>query len=76
MNTYFFEDLTTSEEFFVEADSLKDAQEIANTYFEEPNFISKVTAEFAEMVGLDTYQVSNTKRTYVRARPVPRTLTH
>lgn len=67
MKTYFFEDLTTGEEFFVEADSLKDAQEIANTYFEEPNFISKVTAEFAEMVGLDTYQVLNTKRTYVRA---------
>lgn len=55
MNTYFFEDLTTGEEFFVEADSLKDAQEIANTCFEEPNFISKVTAEFAEMAGLDTY---------------------
>lgn len=67
MKTYFFEDLTTGEEFFVEADSLKDAQEIANTYFEEPNFISKVTAEFAEMAGLDTYQVSNTERTYVRA---------
>jgi len=55
MNTYFFEDLTTDEEFFVEANSLKEAQETANTYFEEPNFISKVTAEFAEMVGLDTY---------------------
>ena len=55
MNTYFFEDLTTGEEFFVEADSLKKAQETANTYFEEPNFISKVTTEFAEMVGLDTY---------------------
>ena len=61
MNTYFFEDLTTGEEFFVEADSLKKAQETANTYFEEPNFISKVTTEFAEMVGLDTYQVSNAK---------------
>ena len=55
MNTYFFEDLITGEEFFVEADTLKNAQETANTYFEEPNFISKVTAEFAEMAGLDTY---------------------
>lgn len=55
MNTYFFEDLTTGEEFFVEADSLKDAQRIANTYFEEPNLISKVTSEEAEMMGFDTY---------------------
>ena len=67
MNTYFFEDLATGEEFFVEADTLKNAQETANTYFEEPNLISKVTFEEAEMMGLDTYQASNTERTYVRA---------
>lgn len=55
MKTYLFEDLVTGEEFFVEANSLKEAQETANTFFEEPNLISKVTTEFAEMAGLDTY---------------------
>ena len=55
MRTYYFEDLETGEEFFVESESLRDARETAYKYFTEPNYLGEVTEQFAEMAGFDTY---------------------
>lgn len=55
MTTYYFEDLETGEEFFVESESLRDARETAYKYFTEPNYLGEVTEQFAEMAGFDTY---------------------
>ena len=55
MRTYLFEDSETGEEFFVEATTKEEAKEIAETYFEEPQLLIRVSEEFAERMGLDTY---------------------
>lgn len=55
MYTFFFTDRITEEDFFVEADTLKEAKETAENYFERPLFIDIVSTEYAEMCGLDTY---------------------
>jgi hypothetical protein len=52
---FWFEDLETGEEFFVEVESLGDALAIANEYFERPMLLDIVSPEVAEMMGLDTY---------------------
>lgn len=55
MTTYWFEDLETGEEFFVEAKDEHDAYTVANNFFEAPNLISSITEIEAEEMGLDTY---------------------
>ncbi|MBO7694681.1 MAG: hypothetical protein J6T10_18855 [Methanobrevibacter sp.] len=55
MHNYLFWDEVTGEEFLVYAQNKKQAIEIANEYFEEPQFDSEVTDFEAEMMGLDTY---------------------
>ena len=69
MRTYYFEDLETGEEFFVESESLRDARETAYKYFTEPNYLGEVTEQFAEMAGFDTYQVSKKKCEHTFAAP-------
>jgi len=54
-HTYLFEDIETGEEFFVEEENFPKANEIAFEYFLTPKYIREVSAEFAEMCGLDTY---------------------
>lgn len=56
MKTFYFTDLETGEEFFVEAKDKYEAVEIAREYFEVPSFNGEVPTEWAEMMGLDTYQ--------------------
>ena len=53
--TYWFEDMVSGEEFFVEEITRENAFKIAYQYFKEPHFIDTVTNEEAEMMGLDTY---------------------
>lgn len=55
MYNYLFWDEATGEEFLVYAQNKNQAIEIANEYFEEPQFDSEVTDFDAEMMGLDTY---------------------
>jgi hypothetical protein len=55
MYNYLFWDEVTGEEFLVYAQNKNQAIEIANEYFEEPQFDSEVTDFEAEMMGLDTY---------------------
>ena len=55
MKTYYFEDLATGEEFFVEEKNVESAQVVAEEFFEEPKFIEEVSLTFAEWLGLDTY---------------------
>lgn len=55
LKDYLFEDLETSEEFLVQAESRKEAEEIAQTYFANPKCYGRVSEEEAEMMGLDTY---------------------
>lgn len=55
MKTFYFTDLETGEEFFVEAKDKYEAVEIAREYFEVPSFNGEVPTEWAEMMGLDTY---------------------
>ena len=53
--TWEFTDLYTGEDFFVEADTIEKAMDIANEYFEEPKCYGTVPEEYAEMMGYDTY---------------------
>jgi len=53
--TYWFEDMASGEEFFVEEITRENAFKIAYQNFKEPHFIDTVTNEEAEMMGLDTY---------------------
>ena len=55
MYTILFTDKITGEDFFVEANSIKEAKTIAQNYFEEPRFVDVVSEEYAEMCGYDTY---------------------
>ena len=53
--TWEFTDLYTGEDFFVEADTIEKAINIANEYFEEPKCYGTVPEEYAEAMGYDTY---------------------
>lgn len=53
--TWLFDDEESGEEFFVEAPTAEKAEEVANTYFEAPHLCEKVSTEWAELMGLDTY---------------------
>lgn len=56
MNTYWFTDNESGEDFFVMADSKQEAREIASDYFgDNVKCHGKVTEEWAEMQGWDTY---------------------
>lgn len=55
MRNYLFQDEETGEKFFVQADSLKEAEEIAFDNFDEPVYIDHFTDEEAEWFGYDTY---------------------
>ena len=55
MYTYYFEDLETGENFFVECETIPKAIDIAETYFQRPRFLGIVSTEWAEIMGFDTY---------------------
>lgn len=55
MNHYLFSDLSTGEEFVVQASSITKAKEIAKENFGMPKFISRMTDFECEMSGLDEY---------------------
>lgn len=55
MFNYFFEDLETSEEFIVQANSRKAAYEIAQSHFSNPKCYGRVTDKVAERMGVDIY---------------------
>ena len=56
MYTYYFEDLETGENFFVECEKVSEAIDTAKTYFQRPRFLGIVSTEWAEIMGFDTYQ--------------------
>lgn len=55
MTTFYFEDLETGENFFVESDTIANAIDTARKYFERPRFLGIVSSEWAEICGFDTY---------------------
>ena len=55
LHEYLFTDNDTGEDFFVEETSLENAWEIAKEFFADPSFITEVSYEEAEAMGLDTY---------------------
>lgn len=57
MNTYWFCDDESGEEFFVEAKTREEAWKVATDIFEENslNYYGEVSFAFAEAMGLDTY---------------------
>lgn len=55
MTTYHFYDRETSEEFFVEEETLELAKQVAREYFENPKYLGKVDEYTANMLGYDTY---------------------
>ena len=55
MKNYLCYDEITGEEFIVEALSKKEAQKIADMYFEEPRIDSQISDFEAESLGYDTY---------------------
>ena len=55
LHAYLFTDNDTGEDFFVEETSLENAWEIAKEFFADPSFITEVSYEEAEAMGLDTY---------------------
>ena len=55
MFTWLFEDKTSGEEFFVEAETREKAKEIAKGYFSKPKCYGAVPEEYAEAAGYDTY---------------------
>lgn len=55
MRTYEFMDRATGEMFFVEAENQLEAKATAAIYFEEPFLYNRVSEEYAEMMGYDTY---------------------
>lgn len=56
MYTYYFEDLETGENFFVECEKVSEAIDTAKTFFQRPRFLGIVSTEWAEIMGFDTYQ--------------------
>ena len=52
---YFFQDMETGEEFFVERETKEEAITIATTYFEEPILMGIFSPEDADILGYDTY---------------------
>ena len=56
MYTYEFFDEATGEAFFVESTDKREAIATARIFFEEPHCYGKVSEEYAEMMGYDTYQ--------------------
>ena len=56
MYTYYFEDLETGENFFVECEEVSEAIDTAKTFFQHPRFLGIVSTEWAEIMGFDTYQ--------------------
>lgn len=56
LKNYKFYDDETGEIFFVQAENLQKAVEIAKDYFEEPQFTREIyDDEEAEILGYDTY---------------------
>lgn len=55
MRTWEFTDRASGEDFFVEAETKVLAEEIANTFFEEPKCLGEIDETLAEMMGYDTY---------------------
>ena len=55
MHTYYFEDLETGENFFVECEEVSEAIDTAKTFFQRPRFLGIVSTEWAEIMGFDTY---------------------
>lgn len=55
MCTFYFEDLETGENFFVECETIAEAIDTAKTYFQRPRFLGIVDTEWAEIMGFDTY---------------------
>ena len=55
MNTFWFYDEVSGEEFFVEAFDEMEAIETAYEYFEKPIFREEVSFFEAECMGYDTY---------------------
>lgn len=55
MENYLFYDEETGEYFFVQDESLWEANKIAHKYFKRPFFIDEMNDAEAEMYGYDTY---------------------
>lgn len=55
MMNYLFVDNETGERFFVQANSFKEAEEIAYDNFDDPEYIDEFTDAEAEWFGYDTY---------------------
>ena len=55
MKHFLFEDYDTGEEFIVGANTLDEADDIANNYFDWPIIRCELTDMEAEMSGLDEY---------------------
>lgn len=55
MFNFLFTDLETSEEFIVQADNRKIANEIAESHFSAPKCFGRVSDEQAERMGIDIY---------------------
>ena len=55
MYDYFFEDVETGEEFFVEVETEEEAIEIAERFFDEPVLKGIFSPEDADILGYDTY---------------------
>ena len=55
MMNYLFVDIETGERFFVQANSFKEAEEIAYDNFDDPEYIDEFTDAEAEWFGYDTY---------------------
>lgn len=55
MHDYLFKDMETGEKFFVEVKTIKEANEVARTYFEDPRLLMVCTPEDADILGYDTY---------------------
>lgn len=52
---YLFNDAETGEEFFVVAESKKDAKGIAMSYFDKPHLVEIMTEEESEYYPYDVY---------------------
>lgn len=52
---YLFVDDESGKNFFVEADSKKEAREIAEEYFDAPDLVDVMTAEQSEWYPYDVY---------------------
>lgn len=55
MYTFYFIDMETGEEFFVESENKNNAITVAKEFFARPKLHGTVSLEWAEMMGFDTY---------------------